>query len=88
MDDWTTVPTPPPGMCVKTVSEPDKQKVFVNICQSNSVPHPPHISREELLELLQSDDPSGYRVPMSLGEPHTEVDNSRWRRAKTLPTPP
>lgn len=67
---------PQPGMCVKTVSEPDKQKVFVNICQSNSVPHPPHISREELLELLQSDDPSGYRVPMSLGEPHTEVDNN------------
>uniref|UniRef100_A0A8D3B6A7 PIH1 domain-containing protein 1 n=1 Tax=Scophthalmus maximus TaxID=52904 RepID=A0A8D3B6A7_SCOMX len=67
---------PQPGMCVKTVSEPDKQKVFVNICQSNSVPHPPELSREELLELLQSEDPSGYRVPMTLGEPHTEVDNS------------
>ncbi|XP_042361697.1 PIH1 domain-containing protein 1 [Plectropomus leopardus] len=67
---------PQPGMCVKTLSEPDKQKVFVNICQSNSVPLPPELSREELLELLQSEDPSGYRVPMSLGEPHTEVDNN------------
>ncbi|XP_023272053.1 PIH1 domain-containing protein 1 [Seriola lalandi dorsalis] len=67
---------PQPGMCVKTVSESDKQKVFVNICQSNSVPPPPELSREELVELLQSEDPSGYRVPMSLGEPHTEVDNS------------
>lgn len=66
----------PPGMCVKTVSEPDKQKIFVNICQSNSVPHPPDLSREELVELLQSEDPSSYRVPMSLGEPHMEVDNS------------
>ncbi|CAN9505860.1 unnamed protein product [Ophioblennius macclurei] len=67
---------PQPGMCVKTVSEPDKQKVFINICQSHAVPPPPEISKDELVELLQSDDPSGYRVPMSLGEPHTEVDNS------------
>ncbi|XP_067333920.1 PIH1 domain-containing protein 1 isoform X2 [Channa argus] len=67
---------PQPGMCVKTLSEPSKQKVFVNICQSNSVPLPPDLSREELVELLQSEDPSGYRIPMSLGEPHTEVDNS------------
>ncbi|XP_029015428.1 PIH1 domain-containing protein 1 isoform X1 [Betta splendens] len=72
----TKVIRPQPGMCVKTVSEPDKQKVFVNICQSNSVPPPPDLSREDLEELLQSEDPSGYRVPMSLGEPHTEVDNS------------
>uniref|UniRef100_A0A672ZYI3 PIH1 domain-containing protein 1 n=1 Tax=Sphaeramia orbicularis TaxID=375764 RepID=A0A672ZYI3_9TELE len=67
---------PQPGLCVKTLSEPDKQKVFVNVCQSNAVPAPPQLSREELVELLQSDDPSGYRVPMSLGEPHTETDNS------------
>lgn len=65
-----------PGMCVKTVSEPGMQKVFINICQSNSVPPPPDLSREELVELLQSEDPSGYRVPMTLGEPHTEIDNS------------
>lgn len=67
---------PQPGMCVKTVLEPSKQKVFINICQSNSVPPPPALSRDDLVELLQSEDPSGYRVPMSLGEPHTETDNS------------
>uniref|UniRef100_A0A3Q2P224 PIH1 domain-containing protein 1 n=1 Tax=Fundulus heteroclitus TaxID=8078 RepID=A0A3Q2P224_FUNHE len=67
---------PQPGVCVKTFSEPSKEKVFINICQSNSVPPPPELSREELVELLQSEDPSGYRVPMSLGEPHTEVDNN------------
>ncbi|XP_061556159.1 troponin T, slow skeletal muscle isoform X3 [Phycodurus eques] len=67
---------PQPGICVKTTSERGKQKVFVNICQSNMLPSPPEISREKLLDLLQSEDPSGYRVPMSLGEPHTEVDNN------------
>ncbi|XP_036409237.1 PIH1 domain-containing protein 1 [Megalops cyprinoides] len=67
---------PQPGLCVKTVSLTDKQKVFVNICQSPALPPPPHLSKEELLELLESDDPTGYKVPMSLGEPHTEMDNN------------
>ncbi|XP_017294082.1 PIH1 domain-containing protein 1 [Kryptolebias marmoratus] len=67
---------PQPGMCVKTFSEPAKEKVFINICQSNSVPPPPELTRDELVQLLQSEDPSGYRVPMSLGEPHTEIDNN------------
>ncbi|XP_068606079.1 PIH1 domain-containing protein 1 [Brachionichthys hirsutus] len=66
---------PQPGVCVKTVTQPGKQKVFVNICQSSAVPAPGDLSREELVELLQSEDPSSYRVPMSLGEPHVEMDN-------------
>lgn len=69
---------------MKTLSEPGKQKIFVNICQSNSVPLPPELSREELVELLQSEDPSGYRVPMSLGEPHTEIDNSTSLKLKIV----
>ncbi|CAL8271675.1 unnamed protein product [Lota lota] len=67
---------PQPGLCVKTLSQPDNQKIFVNICQSTSVPPPPELSRDELVNLLQSEDPTGYRVPMSLGEPHTELDNA------------
>uniref|UniRef100_A0A8C7J809 PIH1 domain-containing protein 1 n=1 Tax=Oncorhynchus kisutch TaxID=8019 RepID=A0A8C7J809_ONCKI len=67
---------PQPGLCVKTFTLPDKQKVFVNICQSAAVPPPPPLSREALVELLESEDPTGYRVPMSIGEAHTEVDNN------------
>lgn len=33
------------------------------------------ITEEALVEVLQSEDPTKYRVPMSLGEPHVEVDN-------------
>lgn len=33
------------------------------------------ITEETLVEVLQSEDPTKYRVPMSLGEPHVEVDN-------------
>ncbi|MCI4384694.1 hypothetical protein PGIGA_G00041530 [Pangasianodon gigas] len=67
---------PQPGLCVKTFSLPDKQKVFVNICQSADVPPPPPISHDALVELLESDDPTGYKVPMSLGEAHAEMDNN------------
>ncbi|RXN12988.1 PIH1 domain-containing 1-like isoform X2 [Labeo rohita] len=67
---------PQSGMCVKSSSMSDKKKVFLNICQSQAVPPPPHLSQEALVELLESEDPTSYRVPMSLGEPHTEVDNS------------
>ncbi|KAM9457102.1 PIH1 domain-containing protein 1 [Clarias gariepinus] len=67
---------PQPGLCVKTFTLPDKQKVFVNICQSADVPPPPPVSHDALVELLESDDPTGYKVPMSLGEAHAEMDNS------------
>ncbi|XP_066498642.1 PIH1 domain-containing protein 1 [Hoplias malabaricus] len=67
---------PQPGMCVKTSSLTDQEKVFVNICQSQDVPPPPHLSQDALVELLESDDPTGYKVPMSLGEAHAEMDNS------------
>ena len=40
------------------------------------VPEPKDLSDEDLLRLLEAEDQSGYRIPMSIGEGHTEVDNS------------
>jgi len=40
----------------------------------HQVPAPKDISDEELLKLLETEDPSGFRIPMSLGEPHAELD--------------
>ncbi|KAG2455777.1 PIHD1 protein, partial [Polypterus senegalus] len=71
---------PEPGLCVKTKCS-DGGKVFVNVCQSSQVPAPPPLSEAELIQLLESDDPSSFRVPMSLGEPHAEVDN-KWKLLK------
>ena len=48
----------------------------MNVCLSFQLPNAQDISDEELLRLVESDDPSGYRVPMSLGEPHAEIDKS------------
>lgn len=42
----------------------------------HQLPEPTDISDEELMRLLDSDDPSGFRIPLSLGEPHAELDKS------------
>ncbi|XP_004926574.1 PIH1 domain-containing protein 1-like [Bombyx mandarina] len=75
-----TVPSrlvkPTPGFCVKTTRIPDNKKVFVNICQTDAIPCPRDITNDELMYILSSEDPSSYRVPMSIGEGRTEHDKS------------
>ena len=41
------------------------------------VPSPREISDEEVQQLVQSGDATKFRVPLSLGEPHTEKDNGQ-----------
>ena len=41
------------------------------------VPTPREISDDELQKLMQSGDATQFRVPISLGEPHTEKDNGQ-----------
>lgn len=64
------------GFCVKTYTKPDNKKIFVNICLTDAIPCPRDISNEELMQILSSEDPSSYRVPMSIGEGRTEPDKS------------
>lgn len=64
------------GCCIKTYSKPDNKKVFVNICTSEYIPTAPDITNDELMYILSSDDPSSFRVPMSIGEGRTEQDKS------------
>lgn len=66
------VPTPQFVMKLRNSKE---EKVFINICTSDKMPPAQDITEETLVEVLQSEDPTKYRVPMSLGEPHVEVDN-------------
>ena len=46
------------------------------------MPVPKDISEEELVRVIESEDPTGYRVPLSLGEPHAELDKSKTECAK------
>ena len=75
---WSTV-RPTPGRCIKTRNAKTKEKVFINICISSTVPAPANISEMELLKMLDElEDPNqivDYRVPMSVGAAHAELDN-------------
>lgn len=66
---------PTPGFCVKTRTI-NNDKIFVNICQTDAIPAPEDISEGQLLEILQSDTPSEFRVPMSIGDSRPEPDKS------------
>ncbi|XP_064080335.1 PIH1 domain-containing protein 1-like isoform X1 [Macrobrachium nipponense] len=66
---------PKVGLCVKTRDE-EKNKVFINVCTSDAIPTPEDISDEELISILESEEPSDFRVPMSIGQPHHEKDKS------------
>ncbi|XP_064359667.1 PIH1 domain-containing protein 1 isoform X2 [Dromaius novaehollandiae] len=70
----STAVTPQPGFCVKTRA--GDAKVFVNVCHSPAVPAPPPLAPRDLRLLLDSDAASAFRIPMSLGEPHAELDRS------------
>ncbi|XP_006868469.1 PREDICTED: PIH1 domain-containing protein 1 [Chrysochloris asiatica] len=62
---------PQPGFCIKTNSP--EGKIFINICHSPSIPPPADVTEDELLQMLEEDQ-AGFRIPMSLGEPHAELD--------------
>lgn len=48
-----------------------KQAVYLQI------PSPEDLSDSELHELLNSEDPSGYKMPMSLGESRSDFDKCK-----------
>jgi len=71
---WKLV-KPAPGMCVKTHTEAG-DKVFINLCHTSELPAPEDINEDTLKEIWTSEDPSSFRVPMSIGEGHAEVDKA------------
>lgn len=68
---------PVPGFCVKT-KDKEGTKVFLNICTTDKIPEPKHISGEDLAKLVNCENEmemAQYRIPMSIGEAgHAEVD--------------
>lgn len=48
----------------------------MNICQSDAIPAPEDISTEQLTEILRSETPSTYKVPMSITELRLTPDKS------------
>lgn len=66
-----------PGFCVKTKNVQTSDKVFINICHTSVIPAPVDVTEEELTKILESDEPSTFRIPMSVGEGHEELDKCK-----------
>ena len=53
------------------------EKVFINVCTSSLIQAPREITEDELIDIVKSEDPGRYRVPISLGEPVADLDKRR-----------
>ncbi|KAI6660521.1 PIH1 domain-containing protein 1 [Oopsacas minuta] len=67
---------PTPVFCLKTKLNNTNDKIFINVCTSDQMKKPPDVTDEELIKIIRTQDCSQYRVPLSLGEPRTELDRS------------
>lgn len=64
------------GFVVKTRTE-NGEKVFLNVCHTEEIPAPQDINDTQLIKIMQSDEPSSYRLPLSIGDLHEEPDKSK-----------
>ena len=46
----------------------------MNVCTSERIPPPEDITDDELISILNSEEPSNFKVPMSIGHGHEEKD--------------
>ena len=67
---------PSPAFCLKTKSNLSNEKIFINVCTSDAMKKPRDVTDDELVEIIRTQDSSQFRVPLSLGEPRTELDRS------------
>lgn len=61
---------PSPGFCFKTKNINSGQKVFVNVCYTDVIPPP-----KDIEEMNFESEYSEYRIPLSIGDVHVEIDN-------------
>lgn len=63
------------GFCVKARQE-NNEKCFINICTSDAIPLAEDITADQLTEILSSETPSTYKIPMSITELRITPDKS------------
>lgn len=64
------------GFCVKAHRVTNNEKCFINICTSDGIPQPEDITADQLTEILSSETPSNYKIPMSITELRLTPDKS------------
>jgi hypothetical protein len=67
---------PYPGMCIKAFKKGEKQKFFINICHTTEIPAPKDISESELHKLIENQNATDFKVPLSVTKPRIGKDKS------------
>uniref|UniRef100_A0A0R3RS27 PIH1 domain-containing protein n=1 Tax=Elaeophora elaphi TaxID=1147741 RepID=A0A0R3RS27_9BILA len=80
-DAWNVHPIP--GYVVKfrevcsnsrTLLVKEKCKLFLNICHCSQLPPPEDLSEDEVAKVLDSSEPSKYRIPLCVGDVEMVLD--------------
>ena len=64
------------GMCIKAFKLKSKEKFFINICHTSEIPAPKDITETELHKLLETQNATGFKVPLSVTKPRETKDKS------------
>ncbi|XP_055643289.1 PIH1 domain-containing protein 1-like [Toxorhynchites rutilus septentrionalis] len=67
---------PSPGFCVKAFRQDNREKFFLNICQTDGIPPPEDITEDQLLAILNDGSPGSFKIPMSITQPRSTQDSS------------
>ncbi|CRL00438.1 CLUMA_CG013703, isoform B [Clunio marinus] len=67
---------PYPGMCIKAFKTGSKEKFFINICHTSEIPAPKDISEKELHKLIETQNATEFKVPLSVTKPRVGKDKS------------
>lgn len=67
---------PDPGLCIKAFNDTEKKKLFINICQTEYIPAPPEKSEDDLRLIINSNNVTTYKIPMSISDLRKVMDKS------------
>lgn len=65
-----------PGLCIKAYKADESGKLFINLCQTPDIMAPRALTEAELLDILESDNPDAFKIPMSISECYDVKDKS------------
>lgn len=63
-------------MCIKAFKAGSKEKFFINVCHTSEIPAPRDITEKELHKLIEDQNPSDFKVPLSVTKPRKGKDKS------------
>lgn len=64
------------GLCIKAYKADESGKLFTNLCQTPDILAPRALTEGELLEILESESPDAFKIPMSISECYDVKDKS------------